>query len=149
LDKVVSAQCTWVSIGNRWHLYDGELLLLLLLFGLRLWHNQLTRHYVLQVAIKRLARQPMSWSECVSLAEVKSLQAVQHCNIVRLLCVNRTKDGVVELVFEFFHRSLLQALNDRKTHGQYLTRFTAIEITSIMYQILAVGSNPTLTQAAM
>jgi protein kinase len=65
------------------------------------------------VAIKQLRRAFGDWQECLALQEVKSLQAVDHPNVIRLRTVVKVAQTLY-LVFEYAEGNLLQLLARRR-----------------------------------
>ena len=56
----------------------------------------------LKVAIKSLTKKYYSWSECMTLGELRSLQSLsKHQNIVKVYEVIREKDCRLHFVFEY------------------------------------------------
>ncbi|XP_053569074.1 serine/threonine-protein kinase MAK isoform X1 [Bombina bombina] len=81
------------------------------------------------VAIKRMKRKFYSWDECMNLREVKSLQKLNHANVVKLKEVIRENDQLY-FVFEYMKENLYQLMKDRNK------LFPESVIRNIMYQIL-------------
>lgn len=75
------------------------------------------------VAIKKLLRKFLSWDECITLREVKSLQALNHQNIIKLKEVIRDKNELF-LVFEFADRNVLKVYEQVKQEGSKLPEST-------------------------
>lgn len=61
------------------------------------------------VAIKKMKRKFLTWEECMSLREIKSLRKLVHPSIVKLKEVIRENDEL-HLVFEFMEANLYQVL---------------------------------------
>ncbi|XP_069462221.1 serine/threonine-protein kinase ICK isoform X3 [Ambystoma mexicanum] len=81
------------------------------------------------VAIKKMKRKFYSWEECMNLREVKSLQKLNHANVVKLKEVIRENDHLY-FVFEYMKENLYQLMKDRNK------LFPESAIRNIMYQIL-------------
>ncbi|XP_069091899.1 serine/threonine-protein kinase ICK [Pleurodeles waltl] len=81
------------------------------------------------VAIKKMKRKFYSWEECMNLREVKSLQKLNHANVVKLKEVIRENDNLY-FVFEYMKENLYQLMKDRSK------LFPESAIRNIMYQIL-------------
>ncbi|KAK4793965.1 hypothetical protein SAY86_011959 [Trapa natans] len=64
------------------------------------------------VAIKRMKKKYYSWEECINLREVKSLQKMNHPNIVKLKEVIREND-ILYFVFEYMECNLYQLIKGR------------------------------------
>ncbi|KAJ0967986.1 hypothetical protein J5N97_024903 [Dioscorea zingiberensis] len=81
------------------------------------------------VAIKKMKKKYYSWEECVNLREVKSLQRMNHPNIVKLKEVIR-ENNVLYFVFEYMECSLYQLMKDRSKP------FSELEVRNWCFQIL-------------
>ncbi|TVU13086.1 hypothetical protein EJB05_46762, partial [Eragrostis curvula] len=64
------------------------------------------------VAIKKMKKKYHSWEECINLREVKSLQRMNHPNIVKLKEVIRESDTLF-FVFEYMECNLYQLMKNR------------------------------------
>lgn len=64
------------------------------------------------VAIKKMKRKFYSWEECMNLREVKSLQKLNHPNIIKLREVIREKDQLF-FIFEYMEYNLYQIIKDK------------------------------------
>lgn len=64
------------------------------------------------VAIKKMKRKFYSWEECLNLREVKSLQKLNHGNIVKLKEIIRERDQLY-FVFEYMEYNLYQLMKDK------------------------------------
>ncbi|XP_069462220.1 serine/threonine-protein kinase ICK isoform X2 [Ambystoma mexicanum] len=76
-----------------------------------------------------MKRKFYSWEECMNLREVKSLQKLNHANVVKLKEVIRENDHLY-FVFEYMKENLYQLMKDRNK------LFPESAIRNIMYQIL-------------
>ncbi|XP_065176609.1 serine/threonine-protein kinase dyf-5-like [Sycon ciliatum] len=82
------------------------------------------------VAIKKFKQGYKNWQEVIQLSEVKSLRALKHINIVKLIELFR-QDGNLYMVFEYMKSNLYELLKDRKSYVPETT------VRNIMYQILS------------
>ncbi|KAA3469299.1 cyclin-dependent kinase F-4-like isoform X4 [Gossypium australe] len=80
------------------------------------------------VAIKKMKKKYYSWEECVNLREVKSLQRMNHPNIVKLKEVIREHD-ILYFVFEYMECNLYQLMKDREK------LFSEVEIRNWCFQV--------------
>ncbi|KAE8677508.1 Serine/threonine-protein kinase MAK [Hibiscus syriacus] len=80
------------------------------------------------VAIKKMKKKYYSWEECVNLREVKSLQRMNHPNIVKLKEVIREND-ILFFVFEYMECNLYQLMKDREK------LFSEVEIRNWCFQV--------------
>ncbi|KAK8639933.1 hypothetical protein V6N13_138299 [Hibiscus sabdariffa] len=80
------------------------------------------------VAIKKMKKKYYSWEECVNLREVKSLQRMNHLNIVKLKEVIREND-ILFFVFEYMECNLYQLMKDREK------LFSEVEIRNWCFQV--------------
>ncbi|XP_047321645.1 cyclin-dependent kinase F-4-like isoform X2 [Impatiens glandulifera] len=80
------------------------------------------------VAIKKMKRKYYSWEECLNLREVKSLQKMNHPNIVKLKEVIREND-ILYFVFEYMECNLYQLMKDR------VKPFSEAEVKTWCFQV--------------
>ncbi|KAL4341274.1 hypothetical protein GQ457_08G024590 [Hibiscus cannabinus] len=80
------------------------------------------------VAIKKMKKKYYSWEECVNLREVKSLQKMNHPNIVKLKEVIREND-ILFFVFDYMDCNLYQLMKDR------VRLFSEVEIRNWCFQV--------------
>ncbi|KAK4492186.1 hypothetical protein RD792_002984 [Penstemon davidsonii] len=81
------------------------------------------------VAVKRIRRKFYSWEECLSLREVKSLQKLNHPNIIKLLEIVQENNELF-FIFEYMEHNLYQIMKDQEKS------FTEEEIRALMSQVL-------------
>ncbi|KAL3850433.1 hypothetical protein ACJIZ3_012315 [Penstemon smallii] len=81
------------------------------------------------VAVKRIKRKFYSWEECLSLREVKSLQKLNHPNIIKLLEIVQENNELF-FIFEYMEHNLYQIMKDQEKS------FTEEEIRALMSQVL-------------
>lgn len=67
------------------------------------------------VAIKKMKGQFASWTECLNMPEVTSLQRLNNSIFLIKLkeMIHNKKDNEVNIVFEYADRNLLQEMQDR------------------------------------
>ncbi|PRQ59847.1 putative protein-serine/threonine kinase CMGC-RCK family [Rosa chinensis] len=65
------------------------------------------------VAIKELKKRYYSWDECISLREVKSLQKMNHPNIVELKHLILSENNILYFVFDYMEFNLYQLMKDK------------------------------------
>ena len=67
------------------------------------------------VAIKKMKGQTTSWTECLNMPEVTSLQRLNNSVFLIKLkeMIHNKKDNEVNIVFEYADRNLLQEMQDR------------------------------------
>ncbi|CAK7336412.1 unnamed protein product [Dovyalis caffra] len=80
------------------------------------------------VAIKQIKREYESWEECLNLREVKSLQKLNHPNIVKLKELIR-RNKILYFVFEYMEQNLYEVIEDRKT------LFSEAEVRNLCRQV--------------
>lgn len=80
------------------------------------------------VAIKKMKKKFMTWEECVSLREVRSLKRLNHPNVVKLKEVIRENNELF-FVFEFLDQNIYQLTKDR---NKFLPE---ARVRNIMFQI--------------
>ncbi|RKO96690.1 hypothetical protein CXG81DRAFT_2814, partial [Caulochytrium protostelioides] len=85
------------------------------------------------LAIKQMKKKFMTWKECISLREVKSLQKLtKHPNIIRLLEVIREQaTDELYFVFEYMDANLFQKMKEQ--HGQF---WPESALKQMIYQVL-------------
>ncbi|KAI8925326.1 kinase-like domain-containing protein [Entophlyctis helioformis] len=84
-----------------------------------------------KVAVKKMKKKYFSWSECLSLREVKSLKKLNnHLNIIRLREVIRENDEL-HFVFEFADGNLYQLMKDQD--GRL---FPEADVKKYIFQVL-------------
>jgi len=82
------------------------------------------------VAIKKIKRKFNSWDECMSLRELKSLQKLNHQNIIKLKEALKVKDELY-FVFEYMEQNVYQLYTQMRDTGKSLDEN---QIRTIMHQ---------------
>nr|XP_043620916.1 serine/threonine-protein kinase MHK isoform X2 [Erigeron canadensis] len=81
------------------------------------------------VAVKKMKRKYYVWEECVNLREVKSLQKLNHPNIIKLKEIVRENNDLF-FVFEYMEHNLYHIMRERQRP------FTEGEIKDLLTQLL-------------